>query len=133
MGSSALDSMSACAQLGRSFDSRRYSRVGETFCFLKFDGEGRKIASRMDERKEVEKSVGKALVDAELGCVVGTGTGKKYSYLDLALTDVAASLPIIRERMRDCGVATRSWLLFHDAHLSDEWVGIHEGTPPPPK
>jgi hypothetical protein len=133
MGSSALDSMSACAQLGRSFDSRRYSRVGETFCFLKFDGEERKIAARMVERKSVEKAVGDALVDKRLGCVVGTGTGKKYSYLDLALTDVNAAIPIIREQMRACKVAQRSWLLFHDAHLSDEWVGIHEDTPPPPK
>jgi len=133
MGSSALDSMSACAQLGRSFDSRRYSRVGETFAFLKFDGEGRKVAARMDERKRIEKAVGDALVEAGLGCVVGTGTGKKYSYLDLALTRVADAIPIIREQMRGCDVAQRSWMLFHDAHLSDEWVGIHDDTPPPPR
>lgn len=133
MGSSALDSMSACAQLGQNFDSRRYSRVGETFCFLKFDGEGRKIAARMEERKQVEKAVNEALIEAKLGVVVGTGTGKKYSYLDLALTDVRQAMPVIIEHMRASAVAERSWLLFHDAHLADEWVGIYEDTPPPPK
>ena len=133
MGSSALDSMSACAQLGQNFDSRRYSRCGETFCYLKFDGEGRKIAARMDERKAVEKAVTGALIEAGVGVVVCTGTGKKYSYLDLALTDVCAALPIIHEHMQACAVANRSWLLFHDAHLADEWVGIYEDTPPPPR
>ncbi|MCA8911067.1 MAG: hypothetical protein KDB82_05150 [Planctomycetes bacterium] len=133
MGSSALDSMSACAQLGQSFDSRRYSRAGETFCFLKFDGEGRKIAQRMDERKVVEDSINEALVAAELGVVVGTGTGKKYSYLDLALTDLNKAIPEIVKQMRAAKVANRSWLLFHDAHLADEWIGIHEDTPPPPR
>ncbi|MCB9935247.1 MAG: hypothetical protein H6840_06105 [Planctomycetes bacterium] len=133
MGSSALESMSACAQLGQKFDSRRYSRVGETFCFLKFDGDGRKIAARMEERKQVEKAVNEALIEAKLGVVVGTGTGKKYSYLDLALTDVRQAMPVIIEHMRASAVAERSWLLFHDAHLADEWVGIYEDTPPPPK
>lgn len=133
MGSSALESMSACAQLGQKFDSRRYSRVGETFCFLKFDGDGRKIAARMEERKHVEKAVNDALVAEGLGVVVGTGTGKKYSYLDLALTDVQKAIPVIIGQMRQAQVATRSWLLFHDAHLADEWVAIHEDTPPPPK
>jgi hypothetical protein len=133
MGSSALVSMSACAQLGQGFDSRRYSRVGETFCFVKFDGEGRKIAARMDERKTVETAVNEALVAEGLGVVVGTGTGKKYSYLDLALTDAGKSIPVIRDKMRAARVANRSWLLFHDAHLSDEWVGIYQDTPPPPR
>lgn len=133
MGSSALDTMSACAQLGQGFDSRRYSRAGETFCFLKFDGEGRKIAARMDERKAVEAAVNEALIGAGLGVVVGTGTGKKYSYLDLALTDIEKSIAEIRKQMRAAKVANRSWLLFHDAHLSDEWVGIYGDTPPPPR
>lgn len=133
MGSSALEEMSACAQLGAPFDSRRYSKVGETFCFLKFDGEGRKVAPRMDERKRVEADVGAALVENALGCVVGAGTGKRYSYLDLALTDVPRSLPVIRGLMQKHTVSNRSWLLFHDAWLADEWVGIYDDTPPPPR
>lgn len=133
MGSSALEEMSACAQLGAPFDSRRYSKVGETFCFLKFDGEGRKVAPRMEERKKVEAAVGNVLVANQLGCVVGAGTGKRYSYLDIALTDVQRSIPLIRHEMREAGVSNRSWLLFHDAHLADEWVGVWDDTPPPPK
>lgn len=133
MGSSALETMSACAQLGQSFDSRRYSRAGETFCFLKFDGEGRKIAARMEERKLIEKAINEALIPTELGVVVGTGTGKKYSYLDLALTDLKQAVPEVINRMRAAKAANRSWLLFHDAHMADEWVGIHKDTPPPPR
>lgn len=133
MGSSALDKMSACAQLGLNFDSRRYSKVGETFCFLKFDGEGRKVGPRMKERKEIEKRVNRALTESKLGCVVGTGTGKQYSYLDLALVKVDDAIPLIREQMQQGGVANRSWLLFHDAHLGDEWIGVYDDTPPPPR
>lgn len=133
MGSSALDKMSACAQLGQSFDSRRYSKVGETFCFLKFDGDGRKIAARMEERKAVEKTVNGALVEAGLGCVVGTGTGKKYSYLDVALLQVEDATPLIVRQMQKAQVAQKSWLLFHDAHLAEEWIGIYSHTPPPPR
>lgn len=133
MGSSALEEMSACAQLGAPFDSRRYSKVGETFCFLKFDGEGRKVAPRMEERKKVEAEVGAALVEHKLGCVVGAGTGKRYSYLDLALTDVPGSLTVIRGLMQKHAVSNRSWLLFHDAWLADEWVGVYDDTPPPPR
>jgi len=133
MGSSALDEMSACAQLGAPFDSRRYSKVGETFCFLKFDGEGRKVGPRMDERKKVEAELGAALIEHQLGCVVGAGTGKRYSYLDLALTDVSRSIPVIRGWMQRAIVSQRSWLMFHDAWLADEWVGIWPETPPPPK
>lgn len=133
MGSSALDEMSHCAQLGVPFDSRRYSKVGETFAYVKFDGEGRKMAARMQERKALEAALNTALVTAGVGCVVGTGTGRRYSYLDLALSDVAKALPLIREVGRSVGLAKRSWVQFHDEHLGDEWAGIHEDTPPPPR
>ena len=29
-------------------------------------------------------------------------------------------------------VNERSWLLFFDPELADEWMGIYEGAPPPP-
>lgn len=132
MGSSALDEMSACAQLNAGFDSRRYSKVGETFCYLKFDGDGRKVAQRMDERKLLEPAVNRALVDAGLGCVVGAGTGKRYSYLDLALTDVRRASDLLVPLAARVGLSRRSWLLFHDTSLGHEWIGLYDDTPPPP-
>jgi hypothetical protein len=132
MGNSALDAMSACAQLDAPFDSRRYSKAGETFLYLKFDGDGRKVAERMSERKRLEQAVNHALVHAKLGCVVGAGTGKRYSYLDIAVVEPAGALPVICELARAGGVSERSWVLFHDLHLRAEWRGVYPVTPPPP-
>ena len=55
--------------------------------------------------------------------------------LDLALVD----LPTAAETVRRLGrrafaggcIGPASWLLFHDAYLSGEWVGLADDSPPP--
>lgn len=131
MGSSALDAMSGCAQLGMSFDSQRYSRCHEQFVYLKIDGHGKKMKERMADRQVIEKALG-ALVSDGLGVVVGAGTGWRYSYLDVALADVPNGISRIKEIAKETKVNGRSWILFHDQHLGDEWIGIYKDTPPPP-
>ena len=67
----------------------------------------------------------------EVGCYVGGGTGLRYSYLDLALTDVARAVVIMRV-LREGNIPKRTWIQFFDTDLQTEWVGIWDDAPPPP-
>ena len=70
---------------------------------------------------------------ARAGCVIGGGTGLRYSYIDLALTDVRRGSDLVRQRLRAGNVPKRSWLLFHDCEWAREWVGVWDDTPRPPR
>ncbi len=39
----------------------------------------------------------------------------------------------VRALMREGGIPRRWWLLFFDAQWRDEWLGIHDDTPAPPR
>ena len=73
------------------------------------------------------------LIPARAGCVIGGGTGLRYSYIDLALADVDAAIPLITRRLRAGKIPRRTWLLFFDAPLAHEWIGIYGDTPVPPR
>lgn len=116
-----------------AFDSRRYSRHDETFCYLKIDGAGEFDSTDFTDRGEAEDAIDNTLRTAGIGCSLGGGTGYRYWYVDLALRDVDAAIGLIREVLRGGNVSNRAWLLFFDADLCDEWVGIYDDTPAPPE
>jgi len=33
--------------------------------------------------------------------------------------------------LREIGAPERSWILFFDAHLAEEWLGVYDTTPSP--
>ncbi|HZI12713.1 MAG TPA: hypothetical protein VE153_20190 [Myxococcus sp.] len=111
------------------FDSCRHSRVGETFCYLKLEGPEH---GHFEIPGALEESLHAALVEARCGGVVGAAKGLEHGYIDLALTDVPRALELLLPRLREARVPLRSWLCFFDDELGDEWVGVHEATPPPP-
>ena len=113
------------------FSSARFSRFGETFCFLKLDGKDAGSETFAD-KGAIEDALEAALRPAGLGAVVGGGTGLRYSYIDLALPDVERALPVVRQALQRGGIAKRSWLQFYDDALAAEWVGIWDDTPAPP-
>lgn len=113
------------------FSSRRFSVFGETFCFLKLDGKDATQEGFAD-KSQIEDALDAVLRPASLGAVIGGGTGLRYSYIDLALTDVEAAVPVIRERLQRGRIAKRSWLQFYDDTLAAEWVGMWPDTPAPP-
>ncbi len=116
-----------------SFYSTCHSRCGETFCYVKIDGrEGFPPDSSFSDRREIEDALSDALRRENLGCVTGGGTGLAYAYIDLALTDVRLGVNLVREVLQHGHVPSRSWILFFDAELAHEWVGIHDKTPAPP-
>jgi len=117
------------------FYSIRYSRHGETFCYLKIDGSKRPEAEadNFPDRAGIEQALDDVLIPAKAGCVVSGGTGWQYSYIDLALANVDTAIPLITSRLRAGNIHHRSWLLFFDAPLSEEWIGIYDDTPAPPR
>lgn len=127
-----VDALWRAAMLDSAFDSRRFSRHGETFCYLKLDGSDGLDAEHFEDRGAIEDTLDAALKPAALGCVHGGGTGRRYSYIDLALTDVDAAIDAIRDVLRGGNIHKRTWLLFCDADLCDEWVGVYDDTPEPP-
>lgn len=116
---------------GSPFYSDAHSRCGETFCYLKIDGGGEPMSVRAQLRDQIEVAIDQLLAPAQLGCVVGGGTGLRYSYIDLALTDIERSWQALRTLGQRGLFTPRSWLLFCDAELADEWLPLVDAAPPP--
>jgi hypothetical protein len=116
---------------GVVFYSDTHSKCGETFCYLKIDTLGIADQDRSRFREQVERALNQAFIPAELGCVIGGGTGLRYSYIDLALVNVPRVLPIIRQIANHFNFPARSWLHFCDDELAAEWVPLISSTPTP--
>jgi hypothetical protein len=117
---------------GRLFDSRCHSRCGEYFCYLKIDADEVPSEHRVEFRAELEDPLDEALMQAGFGGVIGGGSGIRYSYVDLSLTQVMQAVPLIRQVLAQRRAPVRTWLLFFDTQFEKEWLGVHPQTPPPP-
>lgn len=115
------------------FFSTSFSRHDERFCYLKIDGIDGLAEDGFQDRGEIEDAVHAALMEQGLGCRFGGGTGHRYSYVDLILTDVQQAIPVIQRVLIEGKIPVRTWLLFFDNDWVDEWVGIYPNTPVPPQ
>ncbi|WP_406694262.1 hypothetical protein V5E97_24600 [Singulisphaera sp. Ch08] len=129
---SANPTMWITAHTGEAFYSERFTRCGETFCYIKIDLSEGLADSSFTDKSEIEHAIDSALIPHRLGCQIGGGMGLRYAYIDLALTDVSAAITAIRDCLRAGSIPKRSWILFFDADLATEWVGLYDDTPPPP-
>jgi hypothetical protein len=120
------------AHTGGLFCSERFSGCGETFCYLKLDGSEGLNEESFGDKAEIEDALDAVLKPDKLGCNIGGGTGLRYSYIDLALTDVDKAIRAARQRLQAGKVPKRSWNQFCDSDLAAEWVGIYDDSPPPP-
>ncbi|HYQ04170.1 MAG TPA: hypothetical protein VER96_36110 [Polyangiaceae bacterium] len=129
---SSLPAMWQAAHSNLLFASRRFSKHGETFCYVKLDG--RDVADHRDvsDRGKIEDALNAALRPNGLGSVIGGGTGRRYAYIDLAIRHLDHGLAEARRALREIGAPERSWILFFDAHLAEEWLGVYDTTPSPP-
>lgn len=118
---------------GQSFSSSCHSRLGEQFCYLKLDAAEVARDGIVAFRSQFEDALNPALLESTSGCCMGGGSGLRYAYIDLALTDLKHAVPIIRQTLAERDAPVRSWLLFHDDDLAAEWIGIRPQTPPPPE
>jgi hypothetical protein len=121
------------AHSNQLFWSGRFSRSGETFCYLKID-RGRPLRrSAVGGRIKSENALNHALRPGRLGCVIGGGSGRRYDYIDLALVDVPTATDVIRNVLQLGGSATRrAWIQFFDNILGAEWIGLWPDGPAPP-
>ncbi|MBP7862250.1 hypothetical protein KA183_11250 [bacterium] len=76
------------------FDSVKFAKMGEKFCFIKTS-----LAVEEDEDPMIEDF--QVYLDEELrakglGCQIGAGRGSDYYFFDLALVDVDACLEIMK-------------------------------------
>lgn len=115
---------------GIPFYSQRFSAHSERFIYLLLDGRDADTEG-FEDKAAIEDALEAALVPEGLGAIVGTGTGRRYSYIDLAVTDVFNACNTVIDVLRQGGIAKNSWILFHDDEWRDEWIGIYEDTPPP--
>ena len=132
VGISVAQEMWLNALSGVPFSSHRFSRWGEVFCYLKIDGCDGLEGCTFSDRTEIEEALNLRLRPESLGSVVGGGTGKRYIYIELALTDMTAAWDAMRELLQQGGVPRRTWLLFHDSELRSLWYGLWDETPLPP-
>src|SRR5690606_6615237 len=88
VASSMRPEMLKCHLEAGSFASARFSRCGETFCYLKVRLPGEGLEQRIEARVHLEQVLDRALVPGRLGCVVGTGMGSEFAYLVFALTQL---------------------------------------------
>lgn len=133
VGKSMYPEMWRATRSGRPFFSEVYSRSGETFCYLKLDGSDGLDDEHFADKGEIEDAIDEALRRENVGCFVGGGTGLRYSYIDLALDDIERGAAIVGEILRGGNITRRSWLLFYDAELAGEWIGMWPDTPAPPE
>ncbi len=119
------------AQKGHSFYSENYSRLGETFCYLKMDGNFMHEESFFELKTEIEKQLNETLLDHGFGSVIGSGTGYRYQYIDFALHNFKDAVPLIQRVTTELGTPKSTWLLFFDSSLQNEWIGMFKNTPPP--
>ncbi|MCI0672222.1 MAG: hypothetical protein L0Y64_17355, partial [Myxococcaceae bacterium] len=120
------------AHAPRPFSSRRFSRHGETFCYLKLEGSGGFGHGGLKDRSDVERALDAVLIPNRLGRVIGGGAGLRYAYVDLALADVERAMAVMRDVLQREGAPRRSWLLFWDSTLGAEWIPVWEDAPAPP-
>jgi len=129
---SCLPEMWQAAHSNLLFSSRRFSKHGETFCYVELDGRDVADHSDVSDRGKIEDSLNAALRPNGLGSVIGGGTGRRYAYIDLPIRHLDHGLAEARRVLREIGAPERSWILFFDAHLAEEWLGVYDSTPSPP-
>lgn len=121
------------AKLSRNlFHSSNFSKHGEVFAYIKtslspFDSES------VEWVYAVEEAIDANLRKERVGASLGTGFGPGMGFIDLALLDVHASLKIIRQELNRAEASKHTWMLFYDTYMRDEWWGLGEDTPPPPR
>ena len=131
VGRSCYPEAWTAAHSSEIFHSSRFSDR-ELFCYLKLDGKDGIESELFADKAEIEDAIDAELVPRRLGGAFGGGTGLRYSYIDLAVTDLRAAIPVIRDVLRKGHIPKRSWLLFFDDEWASEWVGIYPDTPEPP-
>lgn len=113
----------------KPFYSQRYSKTGETFCFLVFydikDDPKLDLQPILDDFND-------SLEENKCGCALGSDyvAGDFWS-IQLILSDVQKALPALQAVATKHKLSKNSWIFFHDAILQDEYIGLYKDSPVP--
>lgn len=121
----------AMAMRGDSFYSCRFSRFSELFAYVAIPNAAIEQGRRAEWRQELEAEMDEAIAPSGLGAVIGGGTGLRLSYVYLALSQPEVAFPALRRALQSAGVHRDSCVLFPDADIACEWVGVYPKTRPP--
>jgi len=116
-----------------SFVSERFSNFGEIFCYLKLENitESKSNQELLEDRNSIEDALEKALTKENLGCCIGGGTGYRYFYINLIITDLEKGTKLIKKLLQEEKISKHAWILFHDKVLRSEWIGVWDNSPKP--
>jgi hypothetical protein len=126
LATSMRPEMLKCFLQGMPFCSARFSRHREVFCYLKYQSDLASPEERLTERNRIEDALATRLTSNKLGAVVGNGLGMRYTYIDLALTDLASSIESLERLARTLHFPQKSWLLFCESDWRERWFSIGE-------
>ena len=133
VGYCVIPALWECFHTSQEVRSRDFSACGETFIYLKIDGINGLEGSIFEDKSQIEDALDEALRHFKVGCVIGSGTGLRYSYVDFAVTDFPMASDIIRKVLCEGKIPKQTWILFFDFERSEEWIGVWEDTPSPPQ
>ena len=133
VGSTAIPGLWERLQSLEPVHSADFSACGETLCYLKIDGINGLEGSVFEDKSQIEDTLDEALRSSKVGCVVGGGTGLRYSYVDFAVTDFINACNTIRATLCAGKIPKRSWIMLFDSDKAGQWVGIWDDTPAPPQ
>jgi hypothetical protein len=103
------------AHNGGAFDSCRFSKHNERFCYLKVDDvtEAAKVAA-------LEKEINEALNKAGAGCTTGSAIATEGCYIDLCVTDPMKAVTALKGVIN-----SHCSLRFFDAELAAESITLN--------
>jgi hypothetical protein len=89
--------------------------------------------SVFEDKSQIEDALDEALRSFKVGCVIGSGTGLRYSYIDFAVTDFQVASDIIRKVLCAGKIPKRSWIMFFDSDKAGKWISVWNDSPKPPE
>lgn len=105
------------------FDSRRFSKFDEKFCYLTVKKEN--TFKTPEAIQNTINELDKALRAEKCGCTLGgTFDQDDRFYFDLCLTDIDKSAKVLQQFTRKNKYGKDAWLEFYDDTWISEWIGM---------
>jgi len=109
---------------GEPFFSGRFTNSNALFTYLKYETRQETARAQLVERAAMEAVVQRTLTPSD-GTIVGLGLGRRYSYIDLAVTDPAFARARLLPALRAAELPRRAWLLYCDSELEREYLPVY--------